>query len=101
MKPAFLLVAALTLLLLLPTKSVIAKNASIGIYTIADQVTFEPDAGPPKFSPNIRHIRRPCSYVERQLPQPPKRLSLFSDCAGHRTGNTTGLERTQDPRWVG
>ena len=47
MKPAFLLVAASTLLLLLPPKSVIAKNASIGIYAIVDQVTFEPETGPP------------------------------------------------------
>jgi hypothetical protein len=47
MKPAFLLVATSALLLLLPPKSVIAKNASIGIYAIIDHVTFEPDAGPP------------------------------------------------------
>jgi hypothetical protein len=47
LKPAFLLVATLTLLLLLPTKPVIAKNASIGIYAIVNQVRFEPDAGPP------------------------------------------------------
>jgi hypothetical protein len=45
MKPVFLLVAASTLLLLLPPKSVIAKNASIGIYAIVDDVTFEPDSG--------------------------------------------------------
>jgi hypothetical protein len=44
MKHAFLLVAASTLLLLLPPpESVIAKNASIGIYAIVDQVTFEPN----------------------------------------------------------
>jgi hypothetical protein len=47
MKPAFLLVVASALFLLLPPKSVIAKNASIGIYAIVDHVTFEPDAGPP------------------------------------------------------
>jgi len=47
MKSVFLLVAASTLFLLLPPKSVIAKNASIGIYAIVDQVTFEPEAGPP------------------------------------------------------
>jgi hypothetical protein len=44
MKPVFLLVAASTLLLLLPPKSVIAKNASIGIYAIVDEVTFEPNS---------------------------------------------------------
>jgi len=47
MKPVFLLVAASALLLLLPPKSVIAKNASIGIYAIVDQVIFEPETGPP------------------------------------------------------
>lgn len=47
MKPTFLLVVASALFLLLPPKSVIAKNASIGIYAIIDHVTFEPDAGPP------------------------------------------------------
>ena len=48
MKLAFLLVAASALLLLPPPKSVIAKNASIGIYAIVDQVTFEPETGPPR-----------------------------------------------------
>jgi hypothetical protein len=47
MKRAFLLVAASTLVLLLQPISVIAKNASIGIYAIVDRVTFEPAAGPP------------------------------------------------------
>jgi hypothetical protein len=47
MKRVFLLVAASTLLLLLPLNSVIAKNASIGIYAIVDQLTFEPATGPP------------------------------------------------------
>ncbi len=47
MKPAFLLVAASTLLLLHSPRSVLAKNASIGIYAIVDQVTFEPGAGAP------------------------------------------------------
>jgi hypothetical protein len=47
MKRAFLLAAASTLVLLLPPTSVIAKNATIGIYAIVDRVTFEPGAGPP------------------------------------------------------
>jgi len=47
MKPVFLLVVTSALFLLLPPKSVIAKNASIGIYAIIDHATFEPDAGPP------------------------------------------------------
>ncbi len=47
MKPISLLVAAGALFLSLPPISVLAKNASIGIYAIVDQVTFEPDAGPP------------------------------------------------------
>jgi hypothetical protein len=47
MKAGFLLVAASTLLLLLPPKSVIAKNASIGIYAIVDHVEFEPRSGMP------------------------------------------------------
>lgn len=49
MRPVLLLVAASAFLLLPPPKSVIAKNASIGIYAIIDHVTFEPDAGPPSF----------------------------------------------------
>jgi hypothetical protein len=47
MKRALLLIAASALALLFPTASVIAKNASIGIYAIIDRVTFEPAAGPP------------------------------------------------------
>jgi hypothetical protein len=47
MKPVFLLVAASAFFLLLPPNSVIAKNVSIGIYAIVDQMTFEPDDGSP------------------------------------------------------
>src|ERR1700757_492708 len=47
MKAGFLLVAASILLLLLPPKPAIAKNASIGIYAIIDHVSFEPDSGIP------------------------------------------------------
>lgn len=47
MKRALLLIVASALALLYPTESVIAKNASIGIYAIIDRVTFEPTAGPP------------------------------------------------------
>jgi hypothetical protein len=47
MKAGFLLVAASILLLLLPRQSVIAKNASIGIYAIVDHVTLEPASGMP------------------------------------------------------
>jgi hypothetical protein len=49
MKPPFLLVAALAFLLLLPSNSVIAKNVSVGIYGIVDQVTFEPAGNSPNF----------------------------------------------------
>lgn len=46
MKPALLLSA---FLLLLPPNSVIAKNVSIGIYAIVDNVTFEPNSSSPDF----------------------------------------------------
>ena len=41
MKPAFILVVV-ALLLSLMTTSVIAKNGTIGIYAVIDEVTFEP-----------------------------------------------------------
>jgi hypothetical protein len=46
MKLAFASVAALLLFSLAPT-SVFAKNVSIGIYAVVDQVTFEPDGVSP------------------------------------------------------
>lgn len=49
MKLALLLVAAVAFLVLLPPNSVIAKNVSIGIYGIVDQVTFEPEGDSPNF----------------------------------------------------
>jgi hypothetical protein len=48
MRPALALVA-LALLLSLTSTSLIAKNGTIGIYAVIDEVTFEPD-GP---SPNV------------------------------------------------
>src|SRR5271165_2978580 len=47
MKPVFLLVAASAFFLMLQPSSVIAKNVSIGIYAIVDQIAFEPDDGSP------------------------------------------------------
>ena len=47
MKPALLLVAALSFLLLPPSGSLIAKNVSIGIYAVVDQVTFDSDGAVP------------------------------------------------------
>jgi hypothetical protein len=49
MKPAFFWVAASAFLLSFPPQSVVAKNASIGIYAIVDQLAFEPDAGAHNF----------------------------------------------------
>jgi hypothetical protein len=51
MKPAFLSLAAILLFSLVPA-SVFAKNGSIGIYAVVDQVTFEPDGA----SPNLVRI---------------------------------------------
>jgi hypothetical protein len=45
-KPALLLVAISAFLLLLPPGSVVAKNASIGIYAIVEHVTFDPENAP-------------------------------------------------------
>jgi hypothetical protein len=71
------LVAASILLLLLPRRSVIAKNASIGIYAIVDHVTFEPDSGMPNSVRISGIFVVPGSYVERQLPQSPERGYLY------------------------
>jgi hypothetical protein len=46
MKPAFVSVVAVLLLSLVPT-AVFAKNVSIGIYALVDQVTFEPVGAAP------------------------------------------------------
>ena len=51
MKAAFASVAAVLLLSLAPA-AVFAKNVSIGIYAVIDQVTFEPDGA----SPNLVRI---------------------------------------------
>jgi hypothetical protein len=51
MKPAFASVAAVLLLSLAPA-AVFAKNVSIGIYAVIDQLTFEPDGA----SPNLVRI---------------------------------------------
>jgi hypothetical protein len=48
MKSALILVVV-ALLLSLTTASVIAKNATIGIYAVIDKVTFEPDGPSPNF----------------------------------------------------
>jgi len=48
MRPALILVVAV-LLLSLTSTSVIAKNATIGIYAVIDEVTFEPDGPSPNF----------------------------------------------------
>ncbi len=48
MRPALILVIVALLLSLIST-SVIAKNASIGIYAVIDAVTFEPDGSLPNF----------------------------------------------------
>jgi hypothetical protein len=48
MKPALILVVV-AMLLSLTTASVIAKNATIGIYAVIDAVTFEPDGPSPNF----------------------------------------------------
>jgi hypothetical protein len=48
MRPAFIWVA-LALLLPLTSTSLIAKNGTIGIYAVIDQVTFEPDGPSPNF----------------------------------------------------
>jgi hypothetical protein len=51
MKPALLLVAIFSaLLLLLPPNSVVAKSATVGIYAIIDQLVFEPTGGLPNFA---------------------------------------------------
>jgi len=50
MKPALLLLAIFSaLLLLLPPNSVVAKSATVGIYAIIDQVAFEPTGSLPNF----------------------------------------------------
>jgi len=48
MRPALILVVVALLLSLTPT-SMIAKNATIGIYAVIDAVTFEPDGSSPNF----------------------------------------------------
>jgi hypothetical protein len=48
MRPAFVSVAAVCLLSLAPA-TVLAKNVSVGIYAVVDQVTFEPDSASPSF----------------------------------------------------
>jgi hypothetical protein len=48
MKPAPFLVA-LSILLLIPPNSVVAKGVSVGIYAIVDEVTFEPNDSSPNF----------------------------------------------------
>jgi len=48
MKPALILVVG-TLVLSLTSTSVVAKNATIGIYAVIDAVTFEPDGPSPNF----------------------------------------------------
>lgn len=48
MRPALILVVVALLLSLTPT-SLIAKNATIGIYAVIDAVTFEPDGPSPNF----------------------------------------------------
>src|SRR5260370_36441921 len=48
MRAALILVVVALLLSLTPT-SVIAKNATIGIYAVIDEVTFEPDGPSPNF----------------------------------------------------
>jgi hypothetical protein len=50
MKLALLLLAVSVLLLSLPLNSVLAKNATVGIYAIIDQVTFEPDGSSPNYA---------------------------------------------------
>src|SRR5580693_4212635 len=50
-KPAFASVAAVLLLSLAPA-ALFAKNVSVGIYAVIDQVTFEPDGA----SPNLVRI---------------------------------------------
>ena len=49
MKPVFLVVAASAFLLLLSSNLTTAKNVSVGIYAIVEQVAFEPDAASPNF----------------------------------------------------
>jgi hypothetical protein len=49
MRPAFLLVAASAILLLLSSNVTTAKNVTTGIYGIVDQVTFEPESDSPNF----------------------------------------------------
>jgi hypothetical protein len=46
MRPAMTLVAAALLLSLIST-SLVAKNATIGIYAVIDEVTFQPDGASP------------------------------------------------------
>ena len=48
MRPALIFVALVSLFLL-TTTSVIAKNATIGIYAVIDKVTFEPGDSSPAF----------------------------------------------------
>jgi len=100
MKPAFLLVVTSALFLLLPPKSVIAKNASIGIYAIIDHATFEPDAGPPNSVRIFGVFVVPVLLSSGKLPQSSERLPLLSACARYGAGNTMRLERTRDRRWV-
>lgn len=47
MKPLFLLLFALVVFLTLPSHSVIAKSAGLGIYATVNQVTFEPNDSSP------------------------------------------------------
>ncbi len=95
---AFLLVASSTLVLLLHSTSVIAKNASIGIYAIVDRVTFEPSTGPPNsvrkpVCSSSLFLCRSSNYRNRLR----EAIFYFRITPETRTGNTARLEQNSEP----
>ncbi len=76
MKSAFASVAAV-LLLSLVTAAVFAKNGTIGIYAVIDQVTFEPDGPSPNFIRVSGLLVVPVSMSSGQYRSPQKGYLYF------------------------
>jgi hypothetical protein len=67
MKPASVLLAAFAILLFLPPYTVIAKNASMGIFATVDRVTSEPNERSPNVSASRECSSCPLSVFEWRL----------------------------------
>lgn len=92
MRAILLLVAASVLLLLLPHGSVIAKNSSIGIYAIIDQVTLEPDNVSPRFARISGVFVVPASMSSGSYQKPQKGLLYFRIAPGQENATRKDWE---------